>query len=129
MQRMTKQREAVLEQLSRQDQFRSAQEVHSALAEAGKKVSLATVYRNLQVLADSRQVDVVRGVDGEARYRLCQKEAHHHHLICRSCGRVEEFTPQSLENGLVRLAADYGYADISHSLEIFGTCPKCAAKR
>lgn len=128
MQRKTKQRAAVLEQLRQQHDFRSAQQVHDDLISAGQTVSLATVYRNLQLLADNEEVDTVRGVDGELAYRLCEDDAHHHHLICRSCGNVREITPQHLESWVSELAEQHGFYEPSHFLEVFGTCSDCYAK-
>ncbi|MFT0762998.1 Fur family transcriptional regulator [Scrofimicrobium sp. R131] len=125
---MTRQRAAVLEQLSQQSDFRSAQQVHDDLHSAGQKVSLATVYRNLQTLVDNQQVDTVRGLDGEILYRLCTEEAHHHHLICRSCGRVEEIRPELLESWVNNLAAEHGFHQPTHFLEIFGLCEQCYSK-
>ena len=59
--------------------FLSAQQIHAELEEEGTKVGLATVYRNLQSLAEADLVDTVRSDDGEALYRLCTNEGHHHH--------------------------------------------------
>ena len=72
------------------DDFTSAQDLHARLRTEGHKVGLATVYRALQTLADQGQVDVLRTDDGEAVYRRCSTGAHHHHLVCRSCGRTVE---------------------------------------
>ncbi len=123
---MTRQRAAVLEQLDNQKDFRSAQQVHDDLRLSGQEVSLATVYRNLQILADSGELDTVRSPEGESLYRLCEEESHHHHLICRSCGKVTEIKPKSLEGWLQSLAEQHGYQDPVHFLEIFGTCRECA---
>ena len=125
MQRMTRQRAAVLEQLRQQRDFRSAQQVHDDLLATGQAVSLATVYRNLQTLTDSGDVDTVRGPEGEYLFRLCDDETHHHHLICRSCGKVTEIKPTRLEGWLKSLAAEHGYREPTHFLEIFGLCDSC----
>ncbi len=128
MQRMTRQRAAVLEELSRLGDFRSAGQVHDDLTAAGHRVSLATVYRNLQILAESGQLDTVHSPEGEVLYRLCAEEAHHHHLICRECGKVTEITPDKLEGWVRSLAAEHGYHQPTHFLEIFGTCSDCLSK-
>ena len=82
--RSTKQRTAVVDALSRIDDFRSCQELHDALRGAEQEVGLTTVYRTLQALADSGDVDVIIRADGESVYRLCSRN-HHHHLVCRNC--------------------------------------------
>jgi Fur family transcriptional regulator, ferric uptake regulator len=122
--RPTPQRLAVLEALASVDDFRSAQEVHEILASTGSGVGLATVYRTLQLYADQGDVDVLRREDGEAIYRRCS-ETHHHHLVCRSCGATVEVEGPAVERWTRAIAAEHGYADVSHTLEIFGTCPAC----
>ena len=67
--RATRQRAAVADILARTDEFRSAQQIHAALEAEGTKVGLATVYRNLQTLAESGAVDQVRSAEGEILYR------------------------------------------------------------
>jgi Fur family ferric uptake transcriptional regulator len=122
--RPTKQRLAVLEALASVDDFRSAQEVHEILSSSGSSVGLATVYRTLQLYADQGDVDVLRREDGEAIYRRCS-DTHHHHLVCRSCGGTVEVEGPAVERWTRAIAAEHGYADVSHTLEIFGTCPTC----
>ena len=77
--RSTWQRSAIVDLLERSQVFLSAQQIHAELEEEGTKVGLATVYRNLQSLAEEDLVDTVRSDDGEALYRLCTNEGHHHH--------------------------------------------------
>jgi Fur family ferric uptake transcriptional regulator len=122
--RPTRQRRAVAECLRRFDDFRSAQEIHDLLRQSGAAVGLSTVYRTLQAMADAGEVDVLRGEDGEARYRRCS-ESHHHHLVCRSCGRTVEVEGPAVERWASSVATQHGYADVSHTLEIFGRCPGC----
>lgn len=123
--RLTKQRLAVVEALESLDSFRSAQEIHDVLGQRGEPVGLATVYRTLQLLADAGEVDVLRTVDGEASYRRCS-DSHHHHLVCRECGRTVEVEGPTVERWTRAIAADHGFSAVSHTLEIFGTCPDCA---
>ena len=78
--RTTKQRSAVAEMLDASEDFRSAQELHELMRARGQRVGLATVYRTLQALAAAGEVDVILRDDGEAMYRRCSSE-HHHHLV------------------------------------------------
>jgi Fur family ferric uptake transcriptional regulator len=123
--RPTRQRRAVATALQSCDDFRSAQEIHDLLRRTGENVGLSTVYRTLQALADNGDVDVLRTEDGEAAYRRCST-THHHHLVCRSCGRTVEVEGPTVERWSSAVAADHGFTDVSHTLEIFGTCPSCA---
>lgn len=122
--RPTRQRRAVAEALASFDDFRSAQEIHRLLGERGEKVGLATVYRTLQLLAENGEVDLLRSEDGEAIYRRCS-DTHHHHLVCRQCGATVEVEGPAVERWTSAIAEEHGYDDLSHTLEIFGTCPSC----
>jgi Fur family ferric uptake transcriptional regulator len=106
------------------EDFRSAQDIHDLLRKADENVGLSTVYRTLQALAEGGEVDVLRTEDGEALYRRCS-ERHHHHLVCRSCGRTVEVEGPTVERWSDAIAAEHGFRDVSHTLEIFGTCPAC----
>jgi len=124
--RSTRQRAAVAALLAELEDFRTAQELHDLLRHRGDRVGLTTVYRSLQMLADAQEVDVLRTADGETAYRRCSR-GHHHHLVCRSCGRTVEVDGPAVERWARRVAQDNGYADVSHTLEIFGTCANCAS--
>ena len=124
--RATPQRQAVLDALGGAGDFRSAQEVHELLASSGSPVGLATVYRTLQLYAEHGAVDVLRREDGEAIYRRCS-DSHHHHLVCRSCGATVEVEGPTVERWTGAIAAEHGFADVSHTLEIVGTCADCRA--
>ncbi|MEV6813727.1 Fur family transcriptional regulator [Micromonospora sp. NPDC051296] len=123
--RNTRQRSAVSALLAEVEGFHSAQDLHAMLRERGERVGLTTVYRTLQGLADSGEIDVMRPPGGEHLYRRCS-EGHHHHLVCRACGRTVEVAGPAVEAWADRVAAQHGYTDVSHTLEIFGTCPTCA---
>ena len=125
--RTTKQRSALLAVLEEPAGFRSAQELHARLRERGEPVGLATVYRGLQAFVDAGEVDVLRGDDGEAAYRRCSPQ-HHHHLLCRSCGLTVEVADPPVERWAAKIAAEHGFRDVQHSLEVFGTCTACAGK-
>ncbi|SFB69926.1 Fur family transcriptional regulator, ferric uptake regulator [Nocardioides terrae] len=122
--RPTKQRLAVASALAETEGFQSAQEIHDLLGRRGDSVGLATVYRTLQRLAEAGDVDMMRTEDGEAIYRRCS-DSHHHHLVCRTCGRTVEVEGPAVERWTSAMAAEHGYADVSHTLEIFGTCRDC----
>lgn len=122
--RPTRQRRAVARVMTTFADFRSAQEIHELLEQQGDPVGLATVYRTLQLMADHDEVDVLRSEDGEAIYRRCS-DTHHHHLVCRSCGATVEVEGPAVERWTSAIAGDHGFTDVSHTLEIFGTCPAC----
>jgi Fur family ferric uptake transcriptional regulator len=124
--RSTRQRAAVSAALDAVSDFRSAQELHDLLKQRGENVGLTTVYRTLQTLAEQGEVDVLRTGDGESVYRRCSR-GHHHHLVCRKCGRAVEVEGPAVERWADKVAAEHGYVEVSHTVEIFGLCPTCAA--
>jgi Fur family ferric uptake transcriptional regulator len=121
--RTGRQREAVAAFLAGENTFRSAQSIHGELRERGSSIGLATVYRALQGLVEDSQVDALRTDDGEVVYRRCSR-GHHHHLVCRDCGRTVEVEGPAVERWATRVAEAHGFRDVSHTLEIFGTCDR-----
>jgi Fur family transcriptional regulator, ferric uptake regulator len=125
----TRQGEAVGEVLQDVAEFRTAQDIHAELRRRGHKVGLTTVYRHLTLLAEQGAVDTLRTPAGEVAYRRCAAHAHHHHLVCRSCGKTLEFEGPEVERWAERVARLARFHDVSHTVEIFGTCEDCAARR
>lgn len=127
--RATRQRAAVSAMLDRLDEFRSAQEIHEQLRRTGDGIGLTTVYRTLQTLADGGEVDVLRTASGEAVYRRCASDEHHHHLVCRNCGHTVEIEGPAVETWAQKVAEQHGFAELSHTAEIFGLCSTCRASQ
>ncbi len=122
--RLTRQQSAVAAMLGDTGDFSSAQDLHARLRSAGNPIGLATVYRTLQTLAGNGEVDVLRTDDGEAVYRQCST-GHHHHLVCRVCGRAVEVEGPTVERWADAVSAAHGFRDVRHTLEIVGTCADC----
>ena len=123
--RATRQRGAIIALLDRLDGFRSAQELHDELRRRGANIGLTTVYRTLQALAAADLVDMVRTDTGESVYRRCAAAHHHHHLVCRDCGSAVEVSGREVEVWAAEVAAAHGFSDVSHTIELFGTCADC----
>lgn len=100
--------------------------------DAEPDVPQSTAYRNLAVLEQAGVVHRIATVGDFARYELAEDlTEHHHHLICSSCGAVEDFTvPASLERTLQRVTAeisdDAGFRAESHRLDLIGRCASCS---
>ena len=125
--RATRQGAAVESVLAGAQGFRSAQDLHAELRRQGEAVGLTTVYRHLTTLADNGTVDTVQNADGEAVYRLCDTDHHHHHVVCRRCGAGVEVDGPEVEAWAEQVAARAGYTDVSHTVEVFGTCAACTS--
>ena len=125
---MTTRRDTVRHTLAASDGFRSAQDLYADLRADGAKIGLTTVYRALQALAESGEVDVLRTDDGESVYRACRTDEHHHHLVCRACGRTVEVEGPAVERWAEAVGVEHGFVDVTHTVEVFGTCEQCASR-
>ncbi|MFT4043353.1 MAG: Fur family transcriptional regulator [Gordonia sp. (in: high G+C Gram-positive bacteria)] len=123
-QRSTRQRAAIADALATSKDFQSAQELHDQLKARGESIGLTTVYRNLQALSQAGEIDVLWDGSGETRYRNCSS-GHHHHLVCRRCGTTVEVQAEPVERWAATTAAEHGFTDIHHTVEVFGLCAAC----
>jgi Fur family ferric uptake transcriptional regulator len=115
--------------LDQTDEFTSAQDLHARLRAAGERIGLATVYSQLRALAGSGEIDSMRAESGETLYRRCGSPVHHHHLVCRICGRTVELDAPDLESAARALGEEHGFSELEHVVEITGVCPECATSR
>lgn len=121
--RQTRQKDAIRDALNGCDEFLSAQELHRKLEDRGEHIGLATVYRQLNALAEAGRADTVR-LDGQQLFRLCGDDGHHHHLVCTNCGKTVEIESPS-ESWLKGISDKYGFTIERHTLEVFGLCEDC----
>ena len=120
-------RAAVVDLLGRQDCCLSAQDIHDQLRKARRPVGIASVYRALEALTDLRLVKRVDAGDGISRYEPAGSDGdHHHHLVCRDCGKVEAFSDSSLERTIDRVAGGLGYSVEEHEVVLLGACADCS---
>jgi Fur family transcriptional regulator, ferric uptake regulator len=121
--RSTAQRLSVLEALEGRRTAVSAQELHHELRQDGGSPGLATIYRALTALAEAGAVDTFTR-DGELAYRLCGAE-HHHHLVCESCGSVQEVEAAQVETWIKAVARRKGFVVTGHTADVYGLCRDC----
>ncbi len=126
--RNTWQREAVRARLAEATGFVSAQQLYAVLRDEGSTISLATVYRNLAQLAAAGEADSLQSPEGENLFRSCTTPGHHHHLICRRCGDTRELEARVVEQWATQVAAEHGFAEIEHVVDLFGVCEACRAR-
>lgn len=118
-------RALILDTLGTISRFISAQDLYAELKKNGKPIGLATVYRNLQALAQENLLDCLQADNGTL-YRLCQASTHHHHLICNSCSEAVELSEETLEKWIEKIERETGFTHISHTFELSGLCQQCA---
>lgn len=121
--RATRQRLTVLSALRGREDSVTAQELHAELRAAGEPVGLTTVYRTLAALSDAAMLDTFER-EAEQAFRLCG-DAHHHHLVCETCDRVEEITAEEVESWVDGVARAHGFEVTGHRADIFGVCAEC----
>lgn len=87
-------------------------------------ITRATIFRSLEVLADLGAVERLDLPTGEHAFVACE-QAHHHHVVCSSCGRSTEVADQGIERIAADIGRETGYRIDTHRLELFGLCPDC----
>ena len=105
----------------------SAEDVYKALIEADEDVGLATVYRVLTQFESAGLVMRHHFEGGSSVFELTTIE-HHDHIVCQTCGRVEEFYDEVIESQQEMVAKKYGFRITDHSLYLYGICKDCQAK-
>jgi Fur family ferric uptake transcriptional regulator len=121
---VTRPREQIAGILRAEKRYLSAGEIHERLSRAHAKVALSTVYRTLERLQAKGEIVARADATGDSTYVLCPG-AHHHHAICRICGRVEDVNCDAIEGLAGALRAHHGFELEGHAMEFFGRCATC----
>ena len=106
------------------DRHMSAEDVYKTLIDMGEDISLATVYRVLTQFEAAKLIDKHNFEGGHAVFEI-RSHAHHDHLVCVKCGRVEEFLDDMIESRLEHIAENIQFKITDHALNIYGICSKC----
>jgi Fur family ferric uptake transcriptional regulator len=121
--RNTKQREVVLEELRKLKTHPTATELHDIVRRRLPRISLGTVYRNLEILAGD---GLIRKLDhGGGRARFDGDLDRHQHVVCVACGRVDDVAGAPADIGADGLTAPDGYEILGYRVELAGICPDC----
>ena len=121
----SRQREHVAAAFFAMDGHVTVEEVVARARELDPRVSLATVYRTMKLLADSGLATARQFGDGQTRYEAADGRAHHDHLICTSCGAIVEFANDRIEALQALIARQHGFEVEQHKLELYGRCQRC----
>lgn len=124
----TKQRDLIAAIALRSEGHIGVEEIFRVARKKDPKVGFSTVYRTMKLLKECGLVIERHFGDGVTRYEPLRDGEHHDHLICTSCGDIVEFEDESIEERQEAVALRYGFVVQSHKHEIYGLCPKCAAK-
>jgi len=124
---LTRQRTAVFDYLGRTDQHPTAEEVFLAVKSELPKISLATVYKNLEALVACGAASKLTYGDGAARYDI--RTDHHYHSRCLSCGRIADLEPHGAEELGKLIKPPSGFQIEDYRVEVVGYCNDCKRNR
>jgi len=124
--RSTPARMAVLDAIVQTQGHFDAEGLYYRLMSGGKKISRATVYNTLDLFQECGLVSKYRFAESSSRYEKAFGRPHHHHLICLQCGDILEFVNERLNKIQEEVCTSKDFTPHSSSLQIFGTCTKCA---
>ena len=125
-QKLTQQREAILQRVLLVDEHFSAEDLFELLRKENRGISKATVYRTLSLLVEAQLLDSLDFERGHMLYELHTKgDSHHDHLICITCKRIFEFHNEEIERLQEEVAKRYDFEMVSHTHQIYGVCGRC----
>ena len=121
----TRQRALIVETFFQAGGHVSVEDVWSRVRKLDARVSVATVYRTMKLLAESGLAHAQNFGDGQTRYEAAVGREHHDHLICTSCGKIIEFENDRIEAMQDMVAKRHGFKVTSHKMELYGLCRDC----
>jgi len=121
----SRQRERIADAFFAMDGHVTVEEVVARARRDDPRVSLATVYRTMKLLADSGLATARQFGDGQTRYEAAEGRGHHDHLICTGCGAIVEFSNDRIESLQTLVARRHGFDVENHKLELYGRCQRC----
>ncbi|MEA1917820.1 MAG: Fur family transcriptional regulator [Campylobacterota bacterium] len=127
--KFTLQREAIIESLYNSDEHLTPELLHRVIQQKHPKlnIGIATIYRTLSLLEDAEMVTFLSfGAQGK-KYEISAKE-HHDHMICTSCGEITEFVDVEIESRQEKIAKEFNFKMVEHSMQIYGICSTCRSK-
>jgi Fur family ferric uptake transcriptional regulator len=125
--RITSQRSLLLEIIRQSDCHLDADEIYRLARERDPRISLSTVYRNLNLLKDLGLVSQLH-LDEEHHHYELRDDADHYHLICSSCGRVIEFDSALVQRLVTQVRDEKDFVVERAHVDLTGTCAECRAK-
>jgi Fe2+ or Zn2+ uptake regulation protein len=124
--RLTEPRLAVAELIVDHDGHFTASELAATASQRRLGVSRATLFRTLDLMVELGAVERLDLPNGEHAYVPCAA-AHHHHVVCRRCGRTAEVDDAGLNEAVREIERTSGFRIDTHRLELFGLCRHCQA--
>jgi Fur family ferric uptake transcriptional regulator len=128
--KLTHQRQRIFERAFATHEHFTAERLYTWLQdEEGPRVSRATVYRTLSLLVEGGFLESLDTGKGELHYEHVLGHAHHDHMVCLECGRIEEFVDERIEQLQLEAARSHGFQMVEHDLKLIGYCRSCVKAR
>lgn len=124
--RITPQRAIIFEAIEQLEGHITAEEIFQEVQQVNAYISLATVYRTLELLSDLKLVHQTNFGRSQTYFAL-RDHGTHHHLVCMTCGRIEEFADELLDSLRTKLQEEHGFEAHTDHISIFGLCKRCRA--
>jgi Fur family transcriptional regulator, ferric uptake regulator len=121
----TRQRDLIVDTFFALNGHLSVEDVWTKVRIEDAKVSVATVYRTMKLLATSGLAHARNFGDGQTRYEAAHGRGHHDHLICTRCHKIIEFENDQIERMQDVVAKKHGFSVSSHKMELYGLCREC----
>jgi Fur family ferric uptake transcriptional regulator len=122
--RLSHPRLLIYQELSDTKSFLCAQELYQCLLKKQKKIGLTSIYRALDLFESLGMV--FKAINGSSvKYKLCEVENHHHHIICKGCGKVAELNFCDISDWSKKVTESTGYQVTDHQLNFYGYCKAC----
>ncbi|MDH5466886.1 MAG: transcriptional repressor [Candidatus Aminicenantes bacterium] len=127
--KFTRTRRLIFEEIFSENTVHSnAYEIHRRLKGKGEKISLATIYRTLNLLVKSGLVSEIDFGENHSHYEPEVSKATHGHLVCLSCGAVKEFSDEKIQSILKKIGKESRFKTDKFSIQVFGYCQDCKTK-
>ena len=121
----TSQREDIADSFFKTTTHISLDELLKKVKRKNPRIGYATVYRTMRLLTECGLAFERQFGDGQTRYEHLSDDSHHDHLICIKCGKIAEFTNQTIEELQRGIAEEKGFSVVDHKMELYGYCSKC----
>jgi Fur family transcriptional regulator, ferric uptake regulator len=125
--KLTSQRRIIIDEIIGSEEHQTPAAIHERVKAAHPGVGLVTIYRTLEILEECGLICETHSGHSCHSYLMRHTSAHHHHLICSSCGKVVDFGDCGLSDLETKLMEKSGFKINSHLLEFLGQCSQCAA--
>ena len=126
--RWTTQRQVIVETFIASDEHITVEDLHHRVRAIDRTVSAATVYRTINMLVEMGVASKRHFGSGSASFEMEVNKAHHDHLVCVSCGKIQEFHNDRIEELQDEVAVAHGFKLSHHRMELYGTCADCVRR-